>query len=654
MTRRILAGLFFAAAFTLLARADGPAPKSEAKDTETLSSNSPVIVNLRDQQSNLKSQYKEIKAHVSEIAAQLLNSPDAEKQEKGKAINKALENAGDEIERKFETLETLLQNPNQQKIDSAKDKITNLRKDLQDLIKQLKEADKGPDRKKEIEALTRKLEEIKRLAREQQNEQTRVELGRADKNQLGKEQNKITKDTGKVIGKGDAKSSQGSEGKDKAGEGKPEGKGSDPKGEGKNETAKPKGEDKKPNDPKDPKNGPQGEAKGSKGDPKNGPQGEAKGSKGDPKDSKSDGKGDPKKGDPMKSDPKESKSESKEKKDGKGEGKGKPNDSKSPPSDSKGDGQPMESKGSGKGSKQKPQDTPAGDQKKQEKFPGKERVEEANEYQKESEKEIDKGDNDAAAKKQKQAGDKLKEAQKELEARLRQLRKDEIDRILGDMLGRCNRMLTAQKDVREDTVRLDKSIKSHSTRDRADVNKGDELSKKEAEIVKMADDALQLIREEGSSVAFPIYLDFARNLMISVRVRLSKTDAGATTIATEDEIIRNLQEMIAALEQAKKENQQQPPPPGGGGGNPNPGNKPLLQELQELKLIRNMQISVHKMTEAYGLDYKGKEQAPAPEKSQTADDRELADRLKKDLKDLAVRQEQIYQATNDLYKGKNK
>src|SRR5262249_15610788 len=89
-----------------------------------------------------------------------------------------------------------------------------------------------------------------------------------------------------------------------------------------------------------------------------------------------------------------------------------------------------------------------------------------------------------------------------------------------------------------------------------------------------------------------------------------------------------------------------------GQGNPNPGNQPLLQELQELKLIRNMQLRVNRMTEAYGREYKG-EQAPAPEKA-TAPEREKAETLQKELKGLAEQQEKIYQVTNDLYRGKNK
>ena len=52
--------------------------------------------------------------------------------------------------------------------------------------------------------------------------------------------------------------------------------------------------------------------------------------------------------------------------------------------------------------------------------------------------------------------------------------------------------------------------------------------------------------------------------MMNVEKRLRKTDAGATTVATEDEIIASLEEMIDALKKARKENGQQPPRPAGG------------------------------------------------------------------------------------------
>ena len=155
----------------------------------------------------------------------------------------------------------------------------------------------------------------------------------------------------------------------------------------------------------------------------------------------------------------------------------------------------------------------------------------------------------------------LEAAKKKLEELLRQLREEEIERILAALQGRCEKMLAMQKDVREGTVGLDKTMKDRGSQkiDAADAQRGLELSDKEDVIVKEADAALELLRGEGSSVAFPAVFDFVRDLMVNVEKRLRKTDAGATTVATEDEIIASLEEMIDALKKARKENGQQPP-----------------------------------------------------------------------------------------------
>jgi hypothetical protein len=185
------------------------------------------------------------------------------------------------------------------------------------------------------------------------------------------------------------------------------------------------------------------------------------------------------------------------------------------------------------------------------------------------------------------------------------------------------------------------------------VSKGDELAKDEDKIIVQADEAIKILREEGSAVAFPVVFNFARELMGNVRDRLKKTDPGVVTVATEDEIIASLEEMIDALKKARKENGQPPPPPPPGSPNPNPGNQPLLQELQELKMIRNMQLRVNRMTDTYGKEYKG-EQSPAPEKATDDRAKDKAVQIQTELKKLGVNQKLIEEVTNDLYKGKNK
>ncbi len=117
-----------------------------------------------------------------------------------------------------------------------------------------------------------------------------------------------------------------------------------------------------------------------------------------------------------------------------------------------------------------------------------------------------------------------------------------------------------QKDVRDGTVGLDKTMKDRGSQkiDAADAQRGLELSDRENAIVKEADAAIELLRGEGSSVAFPAVFDFVRDLMVNVEKRLRKTDPGATTVATEDEIIASLEEMIDALKKAPRKTGSRP------------------------------------------------------------------------------------------------
>jgi hypothetical protein len=666
MTRRVLASVFFAmAAFALLANAEPPKvdTKKPVPEKDKLDIDSSVK-DLASKQVRQQALFSDFKSALLRLSQRMAASPKPEDQERAKLLKQALEKANEEgIENSFDKLVMILKAANkddQAGIEKAIRETDDLTKRLRAILVLLQTDNRDAELKRQIAEAQRRLEELKRLIREQETVRTNTELNRRDKDRLGQDQKKVTNDTD-ALAKGKAKGDQGGEGAkagSKAGDGKGEGKPGESKGAGKNDTGEAKGGDKNEKKPAtDPKEGQKGEGKndGKKGDPKEGQKGESKdGGKGEPKEGqKGEGKGDPKQGgEPKGQDKQASKSDSKGKGDGKGEGK--PSDSKSGGQQSQGGSKSSQGGQQAGGSKGSGQQQQQQQQKKDDQpdFPGKKQIQDAEEYQKKAENDIDKGNNDAAAKNQADATKKLEEAKKRLEELLRQLREEEVERILAALQGRCEKMLAMQKDVREGTVSLDKVMKDRGSPkiDPADAQRGLELSDKEKAIVKEADIAIDILRGEGSAVAFPAVFDFVRELMINVEKRLRKTDAGATTIATEDEIISSLEEMIDALKKARKENgQQQPGQPGGGGGQQN---QPLLQEIQELKMIRNMQLRVNRMTETYGKEYKG-EQSPAPEKA-TAAEKEKAEGLQKELKGLAERQEKIYEVTNDLYRGKNK
>ena len=382
---------------------------------------------------------------------------------------------------------------------------------------------------------------------------------------------------------------------------------------------------KKAGDPKDGKDSKDGKGKDGKdskdGDPKDG---KGKDSKdGDPK----DGKGkDSKGGDP---------------KDGKGK-------------DSKG-GDPKDGKGGD------PMDSKAGESADMPPNPetqiAKKQIQEGVKEQEAAEKKIEKDDKQGASEDQAKAVDKLKQAQKKLEELLKQLREEEIERLLAQLQGRCEKMLAMQIAVKDGTVALDKIITGNPDKksSRAEDQKALELSDKEDEISKEANKALTLIEAEGSAVAFAEVFKQVLGDMNTTAGRLRRADVGEVTVAIENDIIDALKEMVAALKKARKDNQEPKPPmppmPPSSGGSP-PDQK-LIDMIAELKMIRSMQIRVNNRTTIYGKQIEG-EQVPNISKVADAKEKEKAVGVRKEFKDLSTRQQKLSKVTEDIAKGRNK
>lgn len=327
-------------------------------------------------------------------------------------------------------------------------------------------------------------------------------------------------------------------------------------------------------------------------------------------DKNGDGKGDKNKGDPK---------DGKDGKDGKG---------------SQGQGQGQQ----GDKNKDKPKDNPPQDNPNQpaDGSPGKKQVQDANQYQRQAEDDLKKEDKNDASKKQSQAIAKLEEARRKLEEILRQLREEEIERLLAKLEQRCRFMLAIQIEVYDGTVRVDKAIGTNPDKkaSRAEEQKALQLSDREEVIVVEANKAIGILEAEGSAVAFPQMFEQVRDDAKNVARRLGKADVGTVTQVIEQDIIAALKEMIEALKKAQQDLKSQ--------GQSQPGqpqNQKLIDLLAELKMIRAMQVRVNSRTKVYAQRYPG-EQAEEPD-------------IQKELNELAQRQLKIYDATNNIAKGKN-
>jgi len=157
--------------------------------------------------------------------------------------------------------------------------------------------------------------------------------------------------------------------------------------------------------------------------------------------------------------------------------------------------------------------------------------------------------------------------------------------------------------------------------------------------------ALTLLKEEGSSIAFPATVDQMHEDMESVATRLADTKVDDITIGYEEDIIAALEEMIDALQQAqqnmeKKKQQQQKQQQ-----QQQQQDQPLVDEIAELKMIKSLQERVNKRTTRYSRLLQD-DQDPVGQ----ANAAELVSALKK----LSERQQEVYKITRDLVLGKNK
>ena len=611
--------LFLGLAFAIVQAQDAKPAKED---------NKAIQADVTGSQERLKQQFKDFTTDLLRLAQRLENSPKAEDRDKAQALKNALKAASEQgIEVKFTTLILALKTSNAFKnIDTLQGVLTQnqeIRDDLRKLIDVLLKDDRESALRKEREEVQKLLEKLKEVIEKQERVQANTELGKLGKTDIAKAQNKVTKETKDLVDPkkaGDPKDGKGKDGKDsKDGKGK-DGKDGDPKdGKGKDgkDSKDGKGKDSKDGDPKD------GKGKDSKdGDPKDG---KGKDSKdGNPK----DGKGkDSKGGDP---------------KDGKGK-------------DSKGGGEPKDGKGGD------PMDSKSGESADMPPNPetqiAKKQIQEGVKEQEAAEKKIEKDDKQGASEDQAKAVDKLKQAQKKLEELLKQLREEEIERLLAQLQGRCEKMLAMQIAVKDGTVALDKIITGNPDKksSRAEDQKALELSDKEDEISKEANKALTLIEAEGSAVAFAEVFKQVLGDMNTTAGRLRRADVGEVTVAIENDIIDALKEMVAALKKARKDNQEPKPPmppmPPSSGGMP-PDQK-LIDMIAELKMIRSMQIRVNNRTTIYGKQIEG-EQVPNISKVADAKEKEKAIGVRKEFKDLSTRQQKLSKVTEDIAKGRNK
>lgn len=487
--------------------------------------------------------------------------------------------------------------------------------DIKALLDLLLSENRSDRLKREQDRIREYIKEVERILRLQKSVQGRTEGG-AEQSELAKDQGKVADRTGELA-KQIRENEEGGDQKQADGSSADQGQGQEgSQGEGK------------------PGEQPKAEREGQK---KSQDKGEGK-EQGQGKD-QSSGK-----------EPGQSKESAQRKEAGQGQGKdqgqskegGQKQDSgQSGDGQSQGKKQPSQGQGQGQQGQGQDQDQGQQDQPQDEGNPARKRVEAAQQRMREAQKRLDEAQRKDAVAEQEKAKEELEKAKAELERILRQMREEEVERVLALLESRFRKMLEIQVRIYEDTVRLDKVAEAE--RDLKIPIPAGKLATDERKLVVEADKALNLLLEEGSSVAFPETVSQMRDDMQQVADRLDAAKVESITQGIEQDIIAALQEMIEALQKAQKDlekqKQQQQAQPG------QPQDMPLVDAIAELKMIRALQMRVNTRTQRYARLLKDAEDPVGQ-----ATDQDLREALVK----LADRQETIYRLTRDIVLGKNK
>jgi hypothetical protein len=267
----------------------------------------------------------------------------------------------------------------------------------------------------------------------------------------------------------------------------------------------------------------------------------------------------------------------------------------------------------------------------------KRRLEAAKDRMRKAREQLDEAKRRDARAEQEKAIEELETARAELEEILRQMREEEVERLLVQLEARLRAMLRSEKAV---FAGVEKLAAEPMPLTREGQLEAARLSREQAGIGNEASKALVLIRDDGSAVAIPEALEQMRDDSAQATARLARGDVGGTTRGILQDMIANLEEMLGALEKAQREQQARQQLGQSGGRPADPGEQPLVDKLSELKMIRALQMRVNTRTKRFSqLLVEGVERAEEPE-------------LVEALARLAERQQKIERAARDIVTGR--
>jgi hypothetical protein len=250
---------------------------------------------------------------------------------------------------------------------------------------------------------------------------------------------------------------------------------------------------------------------------------------------------------------------------------------------------------------------------------------------------LDEARRSEAREEQQRAVEELETARAELEEILRQMREEEIERLLVQLETRVRLMLKAERGILASAGKL-ATAEALGRRERQ--LEAARIGREQDDVTAEASRAMTLVRDDGSAVAIPEALGLLHDDSGEAARRLARGDMTEATLGLVGELVTGLEELLAALEKSRREEDRQQQAGQGGGRPAEPDERPLVDQLAELKMLRSLQVRVKARTERFArlLD-EGAERAAEPE-------------LVEALGRLADRQRAIEQAARDIVAGR--
>ena len=264
------------------------------------------------------------------------------------------------------------------------------------------------------------------------------------------------------------------------------------------------------------------------------------------------------------------------------------------------------------------------------------RLEAAEKKMRQARERLDGAERGEAREAQQRAVEELETARAELEEILRQVREEEVTRLLVQLEARIRGMLKAERGVLADAEKLSAVAAAQAERERQ--LEAARLSREQGAITVDAAKALTLLRDDGTAAAIPQALEQVHDDSAEAAARLTRGDVGRDTLGLLGDLVVGLEEMLAAIEKAQQAQQADEASPAGGRASA-PGEQPLVDKLSELKMRRSLQLRVNTRTQRLSRLVDAAEEQPGePE-------------LRAVLGRLAERQRAIERATRDIVEG---